>query len=90
MIDPELEVAGSLVGIAAECGLWLLLLQLIQDLPVRNVAHLVVLFDHQAPLVAHSTLTVRHHGIAPLIGGAYIAVDPLPAFFTIAIRALSW
>jgi hypothetical protein len=70
-----LEVALLTLGVAREGRLRFLLLQRVEDLPVRDVADLEVLFDQLAILVAHSALPIRHHSIAGVVCLAYVAVD---------------
>lgn len=85
-----LEVALVGVCIARESGLGLLVLELVEDLPVGDVAHLVVLLDQLALLEADATLALGHHGVAGLVGLADIAVDASPAVFAVARVATSW
>jgi hypothetical protein len=71
--------------------LWLLLFELVEDLAVRDVAHLVVLSDELALLVAHTILPVGHHGVAGGVCLADIGVDARPAIFALALLvAASW
>lgn len=78
-----------MLGIAAKCGLRLLLLQLVQDFPIGDIAHLVVLLNHHALFVAHSTVPLLGHHVARLIGGANIAVDAFPSLFAVAVLTLA-
>lgn len=68
------------LGVARKSGLGLLLLQSIEDLSVGNVTDLEVFLDQLAVLVADSALTIRHHGVASIVGLADVAVDTRPAF----------
>jgi hypothetical protein len=80
-----LEVALFCLGVARESCLRLLLLQLIQDLLVRDVADLEVLL-HQLPiLVADATFAFRHHSVTSVICLTDIAIDAAPAFVTLAL-----
>lgn len=67
--------------------LWLLLLQLIQNLPVGDIAHLVVLFHDDARLIANAVFIFGHHSIASLVRFADIAVETTPAVCTFAVIA---
>jgi hypothetical protein len=84
-----LEIALFAVGIAGEGGLGFLLLELIEDLAVGDVAHLVVLIDYQALTITDATLALRHHGVAGVICLADVAVYTLPALLTLAVVALA-
>lgn len=96
MIDPKLEVAGSVLFVARECSLRFLLLKLVENLAVCNITDLIVLSYQLALGVANATLSYaiivwRHHGIACVIGLAYIAVDALPTIFALTgLVAASW
>lgn len=86
-----LEVALFCLGVARKGGLWLLVFQLVENLPVRDVADLEVLLDQLAVLVAHAALAVGHQSIAGTVGLADIAVDARPAFAALALSvASSW
>lgn len=84
-----LEVALFAIGVAGKGGLWLLLLELIENLAVGDVAHLVVLVDDQALAVTNATLALGHHGITGVVCLADVAVYALPALFTLAVMALA-
>jgi hypothetical protein len=84
-----LEGALFAVGVAGEGGLGLLLLELIENLAVGDVAHLVVLIDDQALAVTDATLALGHHGVAGVVCLANIAVYTLPALFALAVVALA-
>ena len=84
-----MEVTLLGLGIAGESGLRLLVLQRVQDLAVRNVAHLVVLLDDKTLAVAHAIDAFGHQGIASLVGGADIAIDAFPALSAVALCALA-
>lgn len=85
-----LKVALVGLGVAREGGLGLLVLELVEDLPVGDVAHLVVLLDQLAFLEADATLALGHHGVAGLVRLADIAVDASPAVVAVARVAASW
>lgn len=80
-----LEVTSFIFGFARKRHLWLLVLQLIQNLSIRDIAHLVVLIHNNPLLVADTTFAFGHECIAGLIRLAYIAVDPFPAFIAFAV-----
>ena len=70
--DPQksprtLKAALGLLGVAGESHLRLLLLELVNNLPVGDVAHLMVFLDDEPLLVANPTLAVRHHRIASIV-----------------------
>ena len=90
MVHPELEITRLMLGVAAKCRLGLLLFQLVQDFPISDIAHLVVLLYHHALFVAHPTFALLDHRIARLIGCANIAVDAFPSLFAVAVLALAW
>lgn len=84
-----LEVALFAVSVAGEGGLGLLLLELIKNLAVGDITHLVVLIDDQALAITDATLALGHHGVTGVICLADIAVDAFPALFTLAVVALA-
>lgn len=63
--------------------LGLLLLELVEDFPVRNIAHLEVLLDELSLLEAHASLPIRHHRIASVVRLAHIAVYSTPSIFAL-------
>lgn len=86
--ERTLKVAlATLLG-AGEGRLRLLLLELIQDLPVRDVTHLEVLIDQLSLLVAHTALAFGHERVACLVRLAHIAVYALPSFTALAVLLL--
>lgn len=89
MIDPELEIATVVFGLAGECDLWLALLELIQNLAIRDIAHLMILVDGHALTVANTSFPVGHHRVASIVCIAYIAVDTTPAVLARAVFVLS-
>lgn len=70
-----LEVALVGLGIAGKRSLGLLVLQRVENLPVGDVAHLEVLLDKLAILVADAALAIRHHGATSVVCFANIAID---------------
>jgi hypothetical protein len=90
LVDPELEVTLVSFSIATECRLCLLILELINDLAIRDVAHLVVLLHDQSFAVADAIFSIRHHGITCVVRLANIAIYPLPSFGAFALLPLSW
>jgi len=87
--EHTLEVALCSLGIAGERGLRLLLLQLIKDLAIHNVAHLIVLLDKPSILGADGLLPFLHKRLACAIGIADITVYAFPAISTLALVTLS-
>ena len=90
MVDPELEVTLLPFCITAEGRLSLLVLELVHNLAVGDVAHLEVLFHDQPFAVTNAVLSTRHHRIASIVCLADIAVYSFPSFMTLALLALSW
>lgn len=92
-IPPELtlKVACRFVGVTSECNLGLPPIQNIHNLPVRNIAHLVVLVDDLSILVADSSLLLvaRHQGVTCFVRRTNVAVDSSPPIFTFAGIAFS-
>ena len=84
-----LEVALFAVGVAGEGGLGLLLLELVKNFAVGDVAHLVVLVDDQTLAITDATLALGHHGVAGVICLADVAVYTLPTLFALAVVALA-
>lgn len=91
LIDPELKVTLIPLGIATESRLRFLRLQLIQDLPVGDVAHLIVLLHDQAFPIAYGSLLLpgRHHGSTRIIGLTQVAVDASPPIVALAAVTLA-
>jgi hypothetical protein len=67
----------------------LLLLELIENLAVGNVAHLVVLIDDQTLAITDATVAFRHHGVTGIVCLADIAVYTFPAVVALAVVALT-
>jgi hypothetical protein len=85
-----LKVAFLLFRVTREGGLRLLVLELVENLLVRNVTHLVVLL-HQLPVLeTHSTLATWYQRITRLIRLADIAVDATPSFTAVTAVPASW
>lgn len=80
-----LEVAFVRLSIAREGRLRLLVLQLVQDLLVCDVADLEVLLDQLSILVAYATFAFGHHGVAGVIRLAHIAVNARPTIVAPAL-----
>ena len=80
-----LEVAFCSVIAAGERNLWLLFLQLFQDLLVRDVALLIVLVDYQISVVADAIHALWQQRSASVVGIADIAVNAFPARFAVAL-----
>jgi hypothetical protein len=70
-----LKIALCRLLVTGERGLRFLVLELVENLPVCDVAHLKVLLDQLAVLVAHTTLSVWDHSIAGVVRLADVAVD---------------
>ena len=73
--------------VARKGGLRGLVLELVEDLTVGDVAHLVVLVDDHTLPVADAFLIIRHERTAGVVAAADIAVYALPAFVTLALLA---
>ena len=88
-----MKVAGLVGRILFETrksDLRFLLLEHVQDLPIGDVAHLIVLLDHKPLLVADSTFVLRHQGITSLVRLTEVTVDTTPAIRTLAISVFPW
>ena len=90
LTDPELEVACLVICVAREGGLWIPLFQLVENLPVGDVTHLVVFVHHNTILVTGTATAFRHQGVAGFVCLAYVAVDALPALLTLTLPSTSW
>ncbi len=90
LVDPELEVACCLIGVAREGNLGDPRIDLIQDRFVGDIANLVVLMDDQTLFVAYATFTQRHHSIASIVRGADITVDTFPTLLAVAFISFPW
>lgn len=79
VLKPTLEVAdaGGLVAIKGHLGY--ATAEHVKDGFVCNIAHLVVVADDIAHLVADTSFVVLHQRVAGLVLGADIAVDACPA-----------
>ena len=84
-----MKVADSRLLLAREAGLGNLAVQHVQDLTVSNIAHLVVLLDDFAILVANTAIARLHQAVASLVFGTDIAVDAGPSLVAFARVALS-
>ena len=84
-----LKVACLLLSITREGDLRCPFLQLIQDLPVRYIAHLVVFFHHAEILVTNTPLALWHQRIASIIRLADIAVNAFPTLLALALAISS-
>jgi hypothetical protein len=86
-----LKIALFCLGVTRESCLRLLVLQLIQNLLVRDIADLEVLLDQLPILVADATLAFRHHSVASIVCSTDVAVDAAPALVALALfLAASW
>jgi hypothetical protein len=79
-----LEVALFGFLIAGEGRLRLLVLELVKNLSVGDVAHLVVLLDKLSVFVAHAIFALGHHSIAGVVCFADVAVDAFPSLVAFA------
>jgi hypothetical protein len=62
-----LEIAFFLLSVAGERHLRQVSLQLVKYLPIRDIAHLVVLPNYEALLVAYSSFPFGHHSVAGMV-----------------------
>lgn len=84
-----LKVACLILSIARECDLRCPFLQLIQDLPVRHIAYLVV-FSHNAEvLVTNTPFALGHQSITGIVSLADIAVNAFPTLLALALAISS-
>ena len=88
--SPELEVACIIFRIARKCDLRSPFLQLVYNLAVGDIAHLMILLKYDAALVANATLILGHESITSLIRSANITVDALPVFRALTMVPFSW
>lgn len=79
-----LEVALPLLVLAVECDLGDTLAQKVPDSLVGDIAHLEIVVHDFTTLVADSAVFGWHQGVACVVIGADVAVDPGPAFVTVA------
>lgn len=84
-----LEIALAAQPVAGEGDLGYLCPKEVPDGLVRNVAHLVVLFDNLAAGVANSAIPCFCQGITRPIACAHVAIDARPPFITFTRLALS-
>ena len=85
-----LEVAGLMLSVARECDLRDLLLELIPDFPIRDVAHLMILFHHPEFFITDAPFPIWHEGITCLVRRADITVYAFPSLITLALSFPSW
>jgi len=78
-----LKVTLRRLVLTRERRLRLLWLYRIKDLPIRDITHLEVQLLHQALLIAHSVLPLRHERITRIIRLADIAIYATPTLITI-------
>jgi hypothetical protein len=64
--------------------LGLLLLEELHNLRIGDIAHLMVLLDDVAALVAYTSFVIWHERIACVVGLADIAVYPAPTCVALA------
>lgn len=79
-----LKVAEGILSLATEGGLGNLSVEHGEDLLVGNVAHLVILVDDLAVLVADAAIARFHESIAGIVLGANVAVDAGPSVVAVA------
>lgn len=84
-----MEIASGVIFVAVESDLWLLSVQNLHDLLVRDITLLVVLMYHLSILITDSPIICWHQSITSLVFGANIAVYAGPAFFAFAVVPLS-
>lgn len=84
-----LEVASRILLVASECDLWNFLFQKISNLPVCNLADLVILLDNFSILVAHTASALWHQCVASFVGLADVAIDSTPSFVALAVLVCS-
>ena len=85
-----LEIAGLMLSVARECNLRDLLLELIADFPICDIAHLMVLFHYPEFIITDATFPVWHKSITSLVRRAHIAVYAFPSLITLALSFPSW
>ena len=85
-----LKLALFPLGITRERGLRFLTIESIYDLPVCNVAHLVILVHKQTISVADTIFSLGHKRITGLVCLAHIAIYAFPTLVTITFASYSW
>lgn len=86
---PTLKVASAVAGITSEGDLWDLFAEQVSDLLVGDIAHLVVVLEEVAHLVANTTLVGFHQRVACPVIGAHVAVYTIPAVVAFAAVAFA-
>lgn len=89
LVHPELEIATIIFRLAGKGNLWLALLELIQNLAIRDITHLMILLDGHTLTIADTFFPVGHHRIARIVRIAHIAVDTTPTVLASAVLVLS-
>jgi hypothetical protein len=82
-----LKLASSILFLASEGDLRLLVAEQAGNLLVHNVANLVVVFHNLSVLIADTRIPSRHQRIASLVTSADVAVDSGPTFVALALIA---
>lgn len=84
-----MKVAKAGFPLAVESSLGDLAVEHTQDLLIGNIAHLVVLLNHLAVLIADTAISSFHKGVAGIVLGADVAVDTCPSVIAVTSVALS-
>ena len=79
----------AVLAIASEGDLRFPSFQNVDNLYIRNIAHLVVLMYDFSILVTHSSFDLGHQRVTCLIRRADIAIDTRPSIFAFAVVPLS-
>ena len=84
-----LKVTSLICCLACKGSLRLPLLEQVQNLPICYIAHLKVLLDGNALLIADSSFPLGHQGTTSVIRQAHIAIDPTPPLIaaTVFVRS---
>jgi hypothetical protein len=89
MIKHTLKVAGFVFVFAGKCNLRFTLFQLVKNLAVGHIAHLVILFHHETLCITNASFAIWHHRVASIVCFANVAVDSIPSIFAIAVLVLA-
>jgi hypothetical protein len=85
-----LEIACIIFSVAGKCNLRSPPIQNFNNLNVRDIAHLMILFYYLAILIADSSFILGHQSIAGLVIRANIAIDACPPIFALTEIAISY
>ena len=88
-MEHTLKVTRFIFVFARKRDLRLALFQLVQNLAVGHIAHLVVLLHCESLGITDASFAIRHHRVACIVCFANVAVDSIPSVFAIAVLVLA-